>query len=58
MDRRKNKKKLISTYAAMQRHLYFIAITVQYKMAKPLFGSAILYFKLAKTYLLADTKWM
>jgi len=51
-------KKLTSTYAAMRRHLNIIAITVQYKMVKPLFGSAILYLKLAKIYLLADTKWM
>lgn len=58
MDRWKNMKKLISTYAAMRRHLNIIAISVQYKTANLLFGSAILYFKQAKTYLLADTKWI
>jgi hypothetical protein len=58
MGRRTNMKKLISTYAAMRTHLNIIAITVQYKTANPIFGNTILYFKLAKTYLRADTKWM
>jgi len=58
MARRTNMKKLMSTYAAMRTHLNIIAVTVQYKKAKPLFGNTILYFKLAKTYLRADTKWM
>jgi hypothetical protein len=58
MGRRTNMKKLISTYVVMRTHLNIIAITVQHKTANTLFGNTVLYFKLAKTYLRADTTWM
>jgi hypothetical protein len=58
MDRRTNMKKLMSIYAATRTRQNNIAVTVQYKTAKPLLRNTIVYFKLANKYLQADAKWI